>query len=104
MATCYGGSGQPLDRDAKPNGKDTDVDTPNSYHHEDTGDFENVGWENHTNLAISLGNWMIYATELKLEKANLLCPSAPPEPLKNILKQYMDTLCSAQRQTNFANT
>ena len=29
---------------------------------------------------------------------------APPEPLDDVLKQYMDTLCSAQKQTNFANT
>ena len=33
-----------------------------------------------------------------------LCPSAPLEPLNNLLKQYMDTLCSAQKQTNFMNT
>ena len=26
MATCNGGPGQPLDRDATPNGPDTDVD------------------------------------------------------------------------------
>ena len=51
MATCHGGSGQPLDRDATPNGKDTDVNTLHNYHHEDTGNFENVEQENHTNLA-----------------------------------------------------
>ena len=33
-----------------------------------------------------------------------LCPSAPPEPLDDMLKQYMDILCSAQKQTNFANS
>ena len=38
----------------------------------------------------------------KLSKA--LYPSAPPEPLDDVLKQYMDTHCSAQKQTNFANT
>ena len=64
---------------------------------------------------------MIYTTKSKLEKDNptealhhiecelqrlsiALHPSAQLEPLNNILKQYMDTLCSAQRQTNFANT
>ena len=31
-------------------------------------------------------------------------PPAPPEPLNDVLAQYMDTLCSAQRQTNFTNT
>ena len=40
MATCHRGPGQPLDRDATPNGPDTDVDIQNNYHHEDTGDFE----------------------------------------------------------------
>ena len=33
-----------------------------------------------------------------------LHPSAPPEPLRDVLKLYMDTLCSAQKQTNFTNT
>ena len=34
----------------------------------------------------------------------MLHPSAPPEPLDNVLQQYTETLCSAQRQTTFANT
>ena len=34
-----------------PTGKDTDVNIPNDYHHEDMDDFENVEQENHTNLA-----------------------------------------------------
>ena len=33
-----------------------------------------------------------------------LHPSAPPEPLNNVLQQYTETLCSAQKQTIFANT
>ena len=51
MATHLGCSGQPLDRHAMPNGKHTDVDILHDYHHEDTGDFENIEWENHANLA-----------------------------------------------------
>ena len=51
MATHYGGAGQPLDRDANPNGTDTNVDIQDNYHSEDTGDFEPIGWENDTNLA-----------------------------------------------------
>ena len=51
MATCHGGTGQPLDRDATPNGKDTDANTPHNYHHEDMDNFENVEQENHTSLA-----------------------------------------------------
>ena len=51
MATCHGGTGQPLDRDANPNGNDTDVDIQDNYHYENTGDFEPIGQENNTNLA-----------------------------------------------------
>ena len=28
----------------------------------------------------------------------------PPEPLQEVLKHYMDTLCSAQKHTNFATS
>ena len=31
-------------------------------------------------------------------------PSAPSEPLDEVLQQYMETLCSAQKQTTVANT
>ena len=51
MATHHRGSGQPLDRDATPIGKDTDAKIWHNYHHEDTNDFENIEQENHTNLA-----------------------------------------------------
>ena len=47
MATHHGGTGQPLDRDANPNGKDTN----DNYSHEDAGDFEPIGQENDMNLA-----------------------------------------------------
>ena len=48
MAICHGGTGQPLDRDATPNGKDTDVDIPHNYYNEDTDEFEAIEQENHT--------------------------------------------------------
>ena len=51
MATHHGGSGQPLDRDANMTRKDTDVDIPQVFHHEDTDNFENVEYENPTRLA-----------------------------------------------------
>ena len=51
MATYHGGSGKPLDRDAITTSKDTDVDIPQQFHHEDTDDFENVEHENHPSLA-----------------------------------------------------
>ena len=121
MATHHRGSGQPLDRDSTLNGKDTDVNIPHDYHHEDTNDFENEEQENHTNLValtrelddlchrVQAGEGQpteaLHHIECKMQRLSIaLCPSAPPEPLNDILKQYTDTLCSAQRQTNFTNT
>ena len=34
----------------------------------------------------------------------MLSPSTPLEPLDNILQQYTENLCSAQKQTTFVNT
>ena len=47
----------------------------------------------------------IHCIECKLQQLPIvLHPSAPPEPLNNILQQYTETLCSAQKQTTFTNT
>ena len=46
MATCHGGTGQPLEKD--PNPQDQDIDTPSHYHYGDIDDFENVENEYHT--------------------------------------------------------
>ena len=51
MATHHGDTGQPLDWDATPNGKDTDANTLHNYHHENVDNFEDIEQENHTNLA-----------------------------------------------------
>ena len=51
MATCHGGPGQLLHRDANTTRKDIDVDTPQDFHHEGTDDFENVEHESPTSLA-----------------------------------------------------
>ena len=121
MATHHGGSGQPLDRDSIPNGKDTDVNIMHDYHHEDTNDFENVEKENHANLEaltrdlddlchkVQAGEGkpteVLYHIEHKFQRLSVaLCPSASLEPVNNVFKQYMDTLCSAPKQTNFINT
>ena len=114
MATYYGGSGQPLDRDATMTGKDTDVDILHNFHLEDTDDFENVEQENDTSLAAvtrELDNLhhrfqagegqpteALHHIEHELQSLSIaLHSSAPPEPLDNILKQYIDTLCSAPK-------
>ena len=110
-----------MDRYTTLNGKDTDINTPHNYHHEDTNDFENVEQENHTNLAVltrELDDFhhrvqagegqpteALHCIECKLQRLSIaLHPSTPPEPLNDTLKQYTDTLCSAQKQTNFTNT
>ena len=121
MATHHRGIGQPLDREATLNGKDTNVDTLHNYHHEDTGDFETIEKENHTNLANL--TWelddlchrvqaredqpaeALHCIECELQKLSIvLHASALLEPFDDVLQQYTETLCSAQKQTNFANT
>ena len=118
MATHHGGSGQPLDRDITPTGKDTDVNILHDYHHEDTDDFKNIEQENDTNLAaltrelddlchrVQAGEGQpmeaLHCIEWELQRLSIaLCPSVPPEPLDDVLKQYTDTLCSAPKQKNF---
>ena len=65
MATNHGGSGQPLRRDANMTRKDTDVDIPQDFNHQDTDDFWKCrAWKSHQ------PSWMIYATESTLEKDN----------------------------------
>ena len=102
-------------------GKDTDVNIMHNFHHEDTDNFENVEQGNHTSLAaitrelddlchrVQAGEGQpmeaLHCIEHELQRLLIaLHPSATPEPLDDILRQYMDTLCSAQKQTNFANT
>ena len=94
--------------------KDIDVDIPQDFHREDTDNFENVEHENPTSLAaitrefddlcqqvhVGEGKPMgaVHCIECKLQRlAIALCPSAPPELLADVLKQYTDTLCSAQK-------
>ena len=98
--------------------KDIDVYIPQDFHHEDADNFENVEHENPTNLAaitrelddlchrVHAGEGQPteapHHIECKLQRLSIaLHPSAPPEPLNDILKQYTYTLCSAQKQTNF---
>ena len=121
MSTHHRGSGQPLDRDATPTGKDTDVNILHNYHHEDKDDFENIEQENNANLAaltrelddlchrVKSGEGQpveaLHCIEHELQRLSIaLCPSAPLEPLNDVLKHYTDTLCSAQKQTNYTDT
>ena len=84
-------------------------------------DFENIEQENYTYLVtltkeldflcprVQAGEGQpveaLHHIKQELQRLSItLCPSTSPEPLDDVLKQYMNTLCSAQKQTNFANT
>ena len=83
--------------------------------------FENVKQENHTTLKALTRNLddlqhrvetaesqpmeAINHLEHELHRLSLTFQlSTPAEPLDEVLQQYTETLCSAQRQTTFANT
>ena len=119
LATCHRGTGQPLEKD--PNPQDQDIDIPNDYQHEDIGDFENIKNEDHTQLRdltnkvdhlqhkieVTEGQPTEAITHLECEVHRLPiapCPSAPPEPLDEVLQQYTETLCMAQKKNTFMNT
>ena len=47
----------------------------------------------------------LHHIEWELQQLSIsLHASAPPESLEEVLKHYMDIICSAQKQTNFTNT
>ena len=112
MATHHGGAGQPSDRDPCLPEQDTDIP---SNHLEDIDNFENMEHENYTTMKALTRNLdnlchgvenaegqpmeAIHHLECELHRLSLtLQPSAPPEPLDEVLQQYMETLCSAQKQ------
>ena len=115
MATHHRGIGQPLEKD--PNLQDQDIDISNDCQHEETDDFENVENETHTRLrdltyevdhlqhkievAKGQPTDAINCLECELHRLSLaLCPSA----LDEILQQYTETLCTAQKKSTFTNT
>ena len=119
MDTCHRGAGQPLDRDTTSHEQDTDI--LSNYHHEDMDNFENVEHDTHTTLktltrdldhlqhrvetAKGQPTETINYLEHELHRLSIaLCPSAALEPLDDVLQQYMETLCTAKKQTTFANT
>ena len=75
-------------------------------------DFENLEQENHTNLGALTRElddlrYKVQAGEgqpmeavhcIELQRLSIaLCPSAPPEPLNDVLKHYINIPCSAQK-------
>ena len=121
MATCHGGTGQPFNRSANPARNEATANIPQDLHPEDTNDFENIEHVNPTRLAAITRDLDYLHQKIQVEEehptehlqhiecelqhlAILLNASAPPETLEEVLKHYTDTLCSAQKQTNFTNT
>ena len=119
MATHHAGTGQPLDKDIPPHDQGTDIQA--DYHHEDMDIFEDAEQDNHTNLKIlawdldDLCHKVLAGEGQPIEALNHIeCEiqrlsitfhsSAPLEPLDDVLQQYTETLCSAQKQTTFVNT
>ena len=103
-----------------PNLSEQDTDVP-SDHLDDIDNFKNMEHENHTTLKVLTRNLddlqhrvenaegqpieAIHHLEHELHRLSLtLKPSAPPEPLDEVLQQYTETICSAQKQTTFTNT
>ena len=106
-------------------GKDSDPQETNVTIHDeyqaDVNDFENVGLDHHARLR-DLTNEIDYLQQkvkanetqpmdainhLGCEHNRLaltLCPSALPEPLDEVLQQYTDSLCTAQKKMSFVNT
>ena len=113
MATCHGGTGKPLEKDS--DSQETDVTIHDEYQ-ADVNDFENVELSHHTRLR-DLTNDIEYLQEkveanetqpmdaishLECELNRLaltLYPSALLGSLDEVLQQYTDSLCTAQKGT-----
>ena len=122
MATHHGRSGKPLDRDINAHkATESDIEQTENFHHVNTNDFEQSDPNNPTRLILLTRELDDLDQQIQAEEGQpsevlndiehelqglsiSLHPSAPLEPLEDMLKQYTDTLCSAQKQTNFTNT
>ena len=118
MATHHGGTGTPLEKDSDP--QENDVAIHNEYQ-ADENDFQNVEPDHHARLR-DLTNEIDYLRqkveanetlamdaishlECELNRLALtLHPSALLGPLDEVLQQYTDTLCTAQKKMSFVNT
>ena len=126
MATHHGGLGQPLDRDIDitieaHKTTDTDIENIQDFHPVKTDHFEDLQHNNLTKLTaltrevddlcqqVQAGEGQPTETlkniEHELQRLPLsLNPPAPTEPLGEVIRHYMNTLCSVQKQTNLTNS
>ena len=115
MATCHGGTGQPLVAD-NPQHQENDLVTP--YDHQEEIDKvehdECTQLEELTNAVDNIQHQLdatnyepkevINRLECELHRLmHTLHPSVLPEPLDDLLQQYTETLCTAQQKTTFTS-
>ena len=118
MATCHRGIGKPLEKVSDP--QETDVTIEEEYQ-ADINDFENIepdhqaGLRDLTHEIEQLQQTVeandndpmdaICHIECKLNRLALTPHLATPlEPIEEILHQYTNTLCTAQKKTSFVNS
>ena len=118
MATCHGGTGIPSKKDSDPQ---ENVVTIHDEYQVDINYFENIEPDHLArlrDLTYEIDHlWQkvkanetepmdaINHLECKLDRLALtLCPSTLPEPIEEVLQQYTNTLCTAQKKTSFVNT
>ena len=120
IAICHGGSGQTLDRDTDMTREEqiiVDTDVQQDFHHEDAAPFEDIESTNPTRLTFINRELDDLHQRIQAEEGQ------PTEPLLHIeqelqhlsislnspthteshgevLKHYMNTLCSMQKQTS----
>ena len=118
MATHYGGIGKPLENDFDP--QDTNIDIQDDYQ-ADINDLENIESDHQAGLrdltheieqlqqTVEANNNAPMDTISQLEcKLNQLAltlhPPTPSESSEEVLHQYTNTLCNAQKKTSFVNS
>ena len=118
MATHHGGIGKPLEKDSDP--QETDVTIQDEYQADITV-FENIEPDHQAGLrdltceieqlqqTVEANNNdpmdAIIHLECKLNRLALtLHLPTPPEPIEEVLHQYTNTLCTAQKKTSFVNS
>ena len=122
MATQHGGSGNPLHRDIDATSEtqttaDTNVENTQDYHPVETV-LEHNSPAKLTALTREIDDlcqWVqaeegqpmetLNCIECKLQKLSIaLHPPAPTEPLGEVIRHCMNTLCSAKKQTNLTSS
>ena len=118
MATCYRGIGKPLENDSDP--QEINATIQDEYQ-ADINDLENIEPDHQAGLRDLIckieqlrqtieanDNYPIDAIshiEWKLNQLALtLCPPTPLEPIEEVLHQYTNTLCNAQKKMSFVNS